>query len=80
MKNNLTTTSKTARKGPRSTPLGSYLSITAGAGAASLLSANGAVVYYNGAAKTASVGQILYWSPLGMTTGVGSSLPSRLRP
>ncbi len=66
------TTTKPARNGPHATPLGSYLSITAGAGAASLLGANGAVVYYNGAAMTGSVGQTLYWDPIHMTAGVGS--------
>jgi len=71
MKNKPTTT-KPARKGPHATPLGSYLSITAGAGAASLLGANGAVVYYNGAAVTATVGQTLYWDPIHMTAGTGS--------
>jgi hypothetical protein len=71
-KKSKSTTTKAARKGPHATPLGSYLSITAGAGAASLLSANGAVVYYNGAAVTATVGQILYWDPITMTAGTGS--------
>ena len=65
------TTTKTARNGPHATPLGSYLSITAGAGAASLLGANGAVVYYNGAAVTATVGQTLYWNPITMTADTG---------
>ena len=65
------TTTKTARKGPRSTPLGSYLSITAGAGAASLLSANGAVVYYNGAAVTNNTyGDQLWWDTASMTAGI----------
>ena len=76
MKNKPTTT-KTARNGPRSTPLGSYLSITAGAGAASLLSANGAVVYYNGAAVTATVAQTLYWDPITMTAGTGGLAADR---
>jgi len=71
MKNKSTTT-KTARKGPHATPLGSYLSITAGAGAASLLSANGSLVTYNGAAVTATVGQTLYWNPSTMTAGAGA--------
>jgi hypothetical protein len=71
---NKSTTMKAARKGPHATPLGSYLSITAGAGAASLLGANGAVVYYNGAAVTVStLGSILYWDPIHLTAGVSGS-------
>ena len=73
MKNKSTTT-KSARKGPHATPLGSYLSITAGAGVAFLVGADGAVVYYNGAAVTASVGQYLYWDPIHMTAGTTGSM------
>ena len=70
MKNKSTTT-ETARKGPHATPLGSYLSITAGAGAASLLGANGAVVFYNGAAVTNNTyGDQLWWDTASMTAGI----------
>ena len=65
------TSIKTHRSPQRSRALGSYLSLTVGAGAATLLNANGAIVFYNGPAVTANPnGSWLYWDPVNMTAGL----------
>lgn len=71
MKTN-STRSKTTRKPQRPTALGSYLAITAGAGAASLLSANAAIIPYSGTPVTMSytgTDIYLYWGPDAARTG-----------
>jgi hypothetical protein len=58
---------KTTRKPQRANPLGSYLAITAGVGAVTLINAQGVVVYYNGPALTVDIDDTdrwLYFSPL----------------
>jgi len=70
MKTHLTR-SKTTRKPQRPSALGTYLSLSVGVGAATLLSANGAIVIYNGPAVTSNTyGDQLWWDTASMTAGI----------
>ena len=70
MKTHLTR-SKTTRKPQRPSALGSYLALTVGASAASLLSANAAIITYNGDAVTSNTyGDMLWWDTASMTAGI----------
>jgi hypothetical protein len=69
---------KATRKLQRSTPLSSYLAITAGVGAVTLINADGAIIYYNGPAVTVTSEKPynhIWWSPdtmeAGLATGKG---------
>jgi len=58
-------------KSQNSKRLASYLSLSVGAGAATLLNANGAIISYNGPAVTNNnYGDVLWWDTASMTAGI----------
>ena len=53
--------------------LGTYLSLSVGAGMLGGATAEASVITYSGPAITAGVGQQIWWDPISMTAGLGSS-------